>query len=157
MAIAAGFQQVAGVRTSMLLCSATCAVPAANLRAICLTRGVARSATLYGDLRHILPVHQIIDEGLEVVRPAVAIVDVVGVLPYVAAEYRLGTMHQLISPLWRLHHNNLSTLGPTPTTSPTRTGRRPPERALPSSCRPSRGRKRCAFPAPPGFCCRLLA
>src|SRR6202049_2788507 len=110
MAIAAGFQQVAGVRTSMLLCSATCAVPAANLRAICLTRGVARSASLCGELRHILPVHQIIDEGLEVVRPAVAIVDVVGVLPYVAAEYRLGTMHQWILAIGRLHHDDLATL-----------------------------------------------
>jgi acetylornithine deacetylase/succinyl-diaminopimelate desuccinylase-like protein len=45
-------------------------------------------------LRHIFPVHQVLDERLEIVRAAVAIVDVIGVLPHVAAEDRRAAVHQ---------------------------------------------------------------
>src|SRR5512139_1660183 len=45
---------------------------------------------------HVFPVHEVLDERLEVVRAAVAIVDVVGVLPDVAAEDRGGAVHQRI-------------------------------------------------------------
>src|SRR6266853_6476157 len=44
----------------------------------------------------MLPVHQMIDKRLQIVRTAVAIIDVVGVLPDVAAEDRRRAMHQRI-------------------------------------------------------------
>src|ERR1700745_297717 len=36
--------------------------------------------------RHMLPMDEVVDPGLEVIRPPVAVVDVVGVLPHVATE-----------------------------------------------------------------------
>src|SRR6478735_4645758 len=45
-------------------------------------------------LLDIFPVYEILDERLEIVGTAVAIVDVVGVLPDVAAEDRGGAVHQ---------------------------------------------------------------
>src|SRR6476620_9337870 len=50
-----------------------------------------RLAVKLGD---VVPVDEAVDEGLEVVRPAVAIVDVVGMLPDVDAEDRRRAMHQ---------------------------------------------------------------
>src|SRR5712675_857156 len=44
----------------------------------------------------ILPVNEMIDEGFQIVRTAVAIVDVVGVFPDVAAEDRDRAMHQRV-------------------------------------------------------------
>src|SRR6186713_1805123 len=44
----------------------------------------------------VFPVHEVLDERLEIVGTAVAIVDVVGVLPDVDAEDRGGTVHQRI-------------------------------------------------------------
>src|SRR5450759_4358823 len=40
-----------------------------------------------------LPIHQVIEEGFDVIGASVAIVDVVRMLPYVAAEDRRGTVH----------------------------------------------------------------
>src|SRR5437016_4675557 len=42
----------------------------------------------------IVPVHEMIDERLQIIRTAVAVVDVVGVLPDVAAEDRGGAIDQ---------------------------------------------------------------
>src|SRR5215472_7667357 len=41
-------------------------------------------------LGHVVPVDQVVEERLQIIRPAIAIVDVVGMLPHVAAENRLG-------------------------------------------------------------------
>src|ERR1700742_2219963 len=49
---------------------------------------------LFEQLLDVFPVHEMIDERLEIVRTAVAIIDVVGVLPDVAAEDRRGAMNQ---------------------------------------------------------------
>src|SRR5215472_18285874 len=60
---------------------------------------IAASASLDRLLVHlgdVIPVDQVLHERLEVIRPAVAIVDVVGVLPHVAAENRLGAVHQRV-------------------------------------------------------------
>ena len=51
-----------------------------------------------------------IDERLEVVRPAVAVIDVVGVLPDVAAEDRLGALHQRAFAVGGLHDRELAVL-----------------------------------------------
>src|SRR3954471_2231576 len=44
----------------------------------------------------VFPVHEVLDKRLQIVGTAVAIVDVVGVLPDVAAEDRGGAVHQRI-------------------------------------------------------------
>src|SRR6185369_17473508 len=44
----------------------------------------------------VFPVHEVLDERLQIVRTAIAIVDVVGVLPDVHAEDRGGAVHQRI-------------------------------------------------------------
>src|SRR3954453_9152976 len=44
----------------------------------------------------VFPVHEVLDERLEIIRTTVAVVDVVGVLPDVAAEDRGGAVHQRI-------------------------------------------------------------
>src|SRR6478609_7394700 len=54
--------------------------------------GAARAVTSAHVRRHELPVHQVLDEGLDVVRASVAIVDVVGVLPHVDREKGLGAV-----------------------------------------------------------------
>ena len=61
----------------------------------------------FGD---VFPIHQVIEERLEVVRPPVAIIDIVGMLPYVAAEDRLGAMHQRIFAVRRFRHGDLAVL-----------------------------------------------
>src|SRR6476646_3482270 len=50
----------------------------------------------------IVPVHQMIDPRLQIVRAAIAIVDVVGVLPDVDAENRGGAMYQRVLAIGRL-------------------------------------------------------
>src|SRR5258705_4666459 len=44
----------------------------------------------------ILPVHQMIDKRLQIIRAAIAIIDVIGMLPDVDAEDRRGAMHQRV-------------------------------------------------------------
>src|SRR5690606_23853617 len=46
------------------------------------------------ELLDIFPVDQVVDEGLEILRTGVAVVDVVGVLPHVDAEDRLGARNE---------------------------------------------------------------
>src|SRR4051812_32237615 len=45
-------------------------------------------------LVNVLPVHQVIEERLQVIRTPIAVVDVIGMLPDVAAQDRGGAMHQ---------------------------------------------------------------
>src|SRR6185312_10083026 len=58
----------------------------------------------------VLPVHEVFQERLQIVGPAVAIVDVVGVLPDVAAEDRGGAVHQRILAVRRLGDFELAVL-----------------------------------------------
>src|ERR1700749_4591199 len=58
----------------------------------------------------MFPVDEVIDERLQVIRTAVAIVDVVGVLPDVAAEDRGGAMHQRVLTVRRLGDFELAVL-----------------------------------------------
>src|SRR6266702_4900115 len=44
----------------------------------------------------MVPVHEVFEKRLQIIRTAVAIVDVIGVLPDVAAEDRAGAMHQRV-------------------------------------------------------------
>src|SRR6516165_11950096 len=68
-------------------------------------------------LGDVLPIDQMVDEGLEVVRPPVAVVDVVGVLPHVAAEDQLAAVHQWVLAVGGLGDGDLAILdrqpGPT--------------------------------------------
>src|SRR3954468_22661680 len=58
--------------------------------------GLSDRSSLREQLVDVVPVHQMIDERLEVVGPAVAVVDVVGMLPDIDAENRRGAVHQRI-------------------------------------------------------------
>src|SRR6202048_3904781 len=58
----------------------------------------------------ILPVHQMIDKRLQIIRTAIAIIDVVGVLPDVDAEDRGGAMHQRAFAVRRLGDFELAVL-----------------------------------------------
>src|SRR5258706_6958617 len=58
----------------------------------------------------ILPVHQVIDPRLQIIRPAIAIIDVVGVLPDVDAEDRGGAMNQRVLSVGRLGNLELAVL-----------------------------------------------
>src|SRR5688500_8589090 len=70
------------------------------------TRGgrVAAFASASGGetLRDELPIDEIVDEGLQVVRPTVLVVEIVGVLPHVDAEQGLLAMDQRVLAVRRL-------------------------------------------------------
>ncbi len=61
-------------------------------------------------LGDVLPIDQMIHERLQVVRPAVAVIDVVGVLPDVAAEDRLAAVHQRVLAIGSLGDGDLAVL-----------------------------------------------
>ena len=61
-------------------------------------------------LGHVLPVDQMIDKGLEVIRPAIAVIDVIGMLPNVTAEDRLRALHQRALAVRRFHDGDLAVL-----------------------------------------------
>src|SRR5579862_685912 len=58
----------------------------------------------------VLPVHQAFEESLEIVGPAIAVVDVVGVLPHVAAEDRRAAVYQRVLAVRRLRDGELAVL-----------------------------------------------
>src|SRR6516165_8585155 len=66
-------------------------------------------------LRHMFPIDEMVHERLEVVRPAVAIIDVVGVLPDVAAQDGPRAMHQRVLAVRRLGDRDLAILDGKPT------------------------------------------
>src|SRR6476659_5532591 len=68
------------------------------------------ASRLAEQLVDVIPVHEVFQERLEIVRAAVAVVDVVGVLPDVAAENRRGAMHQRILTVRRLGDFELAAL-----------------------------------------------
>ena len=49
-----------------------------------------------------------VDESRQIVRPAVAVIDVVGVLPYIAAKDRRCSMNQRVLAIRRLHDLKLA-------------------------------------------------
>src|SRR5690348_11731581 len=70
----------------------------------------------------MVPIHQVIKERFQVVRSAVAVIDVIRVFPYVAAENRFGAMHKRIFAVWRLHDGQLAVLDRKPTPARTELG-----------------------------------
>src|SRR5229473_8399281 len=64
----------------------------------------ARSATFRQVLRDEFPVHEVIEEGLDEVRPAVLVVEVVGMLPHIAGEERGVALSHRVDRVGRLHH-----------------------------------------------------
>src|SRR6516165_7176680 len=61
-------------------------------------------------LLDVFPVHQMIEERFDVIRPAVAVVDVVGMLPHVATQNRFGPVHERVLAVGGLHHGDLAVL-----------------------------------------------
>src|SRR5712671_2062501 len=78
--------------------------------AAALQNGLPKRSDLREQLVDILPVDEMIDERLQIIRTAVAIVDVVGVLPDVAAENRDGAVHQRVFAIRRLGDFELAVL-----------------------------------------------
>src|ERR1700726_2673403 len=72
---------------------------------------IARSVSgLREQLVDIFPVNEVIDKRLQIVRPAIAIIDVIGMLPDVDAEDRRGAMHQRVFAVGRLGDFELAVL-----------------------------------------------
>src|SRR5580700_2738159 len=61
----------------------------------------------FGD---VVPVDETLEERLEIIGAPVAIVDVIGVLPHVAAEDGRGAVHQRVLAVWRLRDGELAVL-----------------------------------------------
>src|SRR6476620_1389827 len=73
----------------------------------------AFSALLRRECEHLLdviPVDQIVEPGLEVFWPEIAIVDVIRVLPHVAAKQRPAAMNKRVLAVWRLGDFELAVL-----------------------------------------------
>src|SRR5215469_17456716 len=58
----------------------------------------------------VFPIDQMIEERLDVVGAPIAVVDIVGVLPNIAAEDRQPAMHQRVLAVRRLHDGDLAVL-----------------------------------------------
>ena len=58
----------------------------------------------------MLPVDEIVEPGFEIFRPRVAVVDVIGVLPNIAAEQRPAAMNERVLAVRRLGHFELAVL-----------------------------------------------
>src|SRR5579862_6177484 len=69
-----------------------------------------RISGLREQLVDIFPVHQMIEKRLEIVRTAIAIIDVIGMLPDVAAEDRRGAVHQRVLAVRRFGDFELAVL-----------------------------------------------
>src|SRR6266545_320980 len=75
-----------------------------------VSRRCLLGAGLHGGLVHlgdVIPVHQMVEERLDVVGPPVAVVDVIGVLPHITAQDRRGAMHQWAFAIGGLCHDDL--------------------------------------------------
>src|SRR6476646_9234782 len=58
----------------------------------------------------VLPVHQVIEERLEIVGPPIAIIDIIGMLPHVAAENWRCTVNKRVFAIRRLADDQFSVL-----------------------------------------------
>src|ERR1035437_6050986 len=67
--------------------------------------------------RDIVPIHEIVDEGLEIIGAAIAVVDVIGMLPDIDGQNRHRSLEQRIFGVPRLRHGYLAILDhePSPT------------------------------------------
>src|SRR5204862_1339147 len=68
---------------------------------------------LHGRVQHlgrVFPIDQVIHERLEVIGPPVAIIDVVRMLPDIAAEDGLASLHQRVLAVRRLGYDDLAVL-----------------------------------------------
>src|SRR5260221_10417633 len=61
-------------------------------------------------LIHVVPIYQMLPEGLEIVRPPVAVVDVIRMLPDIASEDRLSAVHQRVFGIRELGNGQLAFL-----------------------------------------------
>ena len=59
------------------------------------------------ELQDVVPVDQVVDEGFQVFRPRIAVIDVIGMFPHVDAEDRGGTVDQRILAVGRLRYGEL--------------------------------------------------
>src|SRR5262245_2615049 len=62
----------------------------------------------------MVPVDEIVDEGLEIFRPQIPVVEIIAMLPYIDAENRLGAVHQRVLAIGRLHDLELAVAGHDP-------------------------------------------
>src|SRR6476646_8742740 len=80
----------------------------------CKSPQIAALSTLFWrEFEHLLdviPVDQIFEPGLEVFWPEIAIVDVIRVLPHVAAKQRPAAMNKRVLAVWRLGDFELAVL-----------------------------------------------
>src|ERR1700736_613383 len=71
------------------------------------------SILFYGRIvsfRDIVPIHEIVDKGLEIIGPAIAVIDVIGVLPDIDRQNRRCPLEQRIFGISRLRDGNLAFL-----------------------------------------------
>src|SRR5262245_50140398 len=81
--------------------------------------GNGGSGGLSGHFLDMLPIDEIVEPGLEVLRASIAIVDIVAVVPDIAAKDRRSAVHERVLTVRRLHQNELAVLDGEP--SPART------------------------------------
>src|SRR5579871_4881111 len=62
------------------------------------------------ELGDIFPVDQMVDERLQIIRPAVAVIDIIGVFPHIDAEDRRCALDQRAFPVRRLRYDDLAVL-----------------------------------------------
>src|SRR4051812_7680871 len=62
------------------------------------------------ELQHVVPIDQVVDECLEIFRPGIAVVDVIGMLPDIDAEDWLGAVDQRVLAVRRLGERELAVL-----------------------------------------------
>src|SRR5215475_12077588 len=79
----------------------------AEIRSKCWRCLFARGDEHFLDM---FPVHQMVEKCLQIVRPPISIVNVIGMLPNVAAEYRRRPVHERILAIGRLADDQLAVL-----------------------------------------------
>src|SRR5262245_24408314 len=67
----------------------------------------------------VVPIYQVVKECFEVVGTPIAVIDVIGMLPYIAAKYWLGAVHKRILAVRGFHDCQLAVLDREP--APART------------------------------------
>ena len=60
--------------------------------------------------RDIVPIHEIVDKGLEIIGPAISVIDVIGVLPDIDRQNRRCPLEQRIFGISRLRDGDLAIL-----------------------------------------------
>ena len=86
-------------------------------------RWLLRGRRLGVHLFDLVPVDEIVEPGFEIFRTRVAVVDVIGVLPHIAAEQRPAAMHQRVLAVGRFGHFQLAVFQRQPGPARTELGR----------------------------------